>query len=215
MYFQTFIPQEVDKNEKSFGFRKKNLGSYTDIENKPWFRFPILKPNFCLTLLQSTVYCIHLIANNDGAALVPDPLACFEKWLSPDFTCQKVEEAQKVSLKGCASAILLHHYKSSRPRWIVRRCMAQWVEISSEIVLFFLMNLKSFPEIKLDFLYIVASALNFLPWEFLLVKKLEIQKNKTTKYTTFKADIIKVVLVFSISDFFSNENSQGRKLSAV
>ena len=77
------------------------------------------------------------------------------------------------------------------------------------------MNLKSFPEIKLDFLYIVASALNFLPWEFLLVKKLEIQKNKTTKYTTFKADIIKVVLVFSISDFFSNENSQGRKLSAV
>ena len=110
------------------------------------------------------------------------PLACFEKWLSPDFTCQKVEEAQKVSLKGCASAILLHHYKSSRPRWIVRRCMAQWVEISSEIVLFFLMNLKSFPEIKLDFLYIVASALNFLPWEFLLVKKLE--KPETTKYTT-------------------------------
>ena len=32
------------------------------------------------------------------------PLACFEKWLSPDFTCQEVEEAQKVSLKGCASA---------------------------------------------------------------------------------------------------------------
>ena len=67
VYFQTFIPQEVDKNEKSFGFGKKNLGSYTDIENKPWFRFPILKPNFGLTLLQSTVYCIHLIANNDGA----------------------------------------------------------------------------------------------------------------------------------------------------
>ena len=59
------------------------------------------------------------------------PLACFEKWLSPDFTCQKVEEAQKVSLKGCASAILLHHYKSSRPRWIVRRCSAQWVAINS------------------------------------------------------------------------------------
>ena len=39
-------------------------------------------------------------------------------------------------------------------------------------------------------------ALNFLPWKFLLVKKLEIEKTKTTKYTTFKTDIIKVVLVF-------------------
>ena len=58
-------------------------------------------------------------------------------------------------------------------------------------------------------------ALNFLPWEFLLVKKLEIEKTKTTKYTTFKTDIIKVVLAFSISNFFTNENSQGRKLSAV
>ena len=58
-------------------------------------------------------------------------------------------------------------------------------------------------------------ALNFLPWESLLVKKLEIEKTKTTKYTTFKTDIIKVVLVFSISKFFTNENSQGRKLSAV
>ena len=55
-------------------------------------------------------------------------------------------------------------------------------------------------------------ALNFLPGEFLLVKKLEIEK---TKHTTFKTDIIKVVLVFSISNFFTNENSQGRKLSAV
>ena len=31
-------------------------------------------------------------------------------------------------------------------------------------------------------------ALNFLPWEFLLVKMLEIEKTKTTKYTTFKTD---------------------------
>ena len=38
-------------------------------------------------------------------------------------------------------------------------------------------------------------ALNFLPWEFLLIKKLEIEKTKTTKYTTFKTDMIKVVLV--------------------
>ena len=57
--------------------------------------------------------------------------------------------------------------------------------------------------------------LSFLPWEFLSVKKLEIEKTKTTKYTTFKTDMIKVVLVFSISNFFSNKNSQGRKLSSV
>ena len=56
--------------------------------------------------------------------------------------------------------------------------------------------------------------LNFLPWEFLLIKKLEIGKTKTTQYTTFKTDIIKVVIVFSISNFFDNKNSQGRKLSA-
>ena len=58
-------------------------------------------------------------------------------------------------------------------------------------------------------------ALNFLPWEFLLIKKLEIEKTKTTEYTTFKTNIIKVVLVFLISNFFTNKNSQGRKLSAV
>ena len=43
-------------------------------------------------------------------------------------------------------------------------------------------------------------------------KKLEIQKTRTT---TLKTDVIKVVLVFSISNFFTNKNSQGRKLSAV
>ena len=56
---------------------------------------------------------------------------------------------------------------------------------------------------------------DFLPWELLLIKKLEIEKTKTTKYTTFKLDIIKVVLVISISNFFTNKNSQGRKLNAV
>ena len=45
--------------------------------------------------------------------------------------------------------------------------------------------------------------LNFLTWEFLLVKKLEIEKNKTIQCITFKTDIIKVVLVFSISNFFT------------
>ena len=49
-------------------------------------------------------------------------------------------------------------------------------------------------------------ALNFLPWESLLVKKLEIEETKTTNFTTFKTDVIKVVLVFSISNFFNNEN---------
>ena len=47
-------------------------------------------------------------------------------------------------------------------------------------------------------------ALNFLPWEFSLVKKLDFEKNKNTEYTTFKTDIIKVVLVFLISNFFTN-----------
>ena len=56
---------------------------------------------------------------------------------------------------------------------------------------------------------------NVLPWEFLLVKKLEFKKNKNTQFTTFKTDIIKVVLVFLISNFFTNKNSQGRKLSAI
>ena len=54
-------------------------------------------------------------------------------------------------------------------------------------------------------------ALNFLP----LIKKLEFKKTKTSLYTTLKTDIIKVVLVFSISNFFTDKNSQGRKLSAV
>ena len=36
--------------KKSFGFGKKNFGSETDTEIGPWFRFPIPKPNFGLTL---------------------------------------------------------------------------------------------------------------------------------------------------------------------
>ena len=40
--------------------------------------------------------------------------------------------------------------------------------------------------------------------EILLIKKLEIEETKTTKYSTFKTDIIKVGLIFSISDFFIN-----------
>ena len=44
-----------------------------------------------------------------------------------------------------------------------------------------------------------------------IMKKLEIEKTKTT----FETDIIEVVLVFLIFNFFTNKNSQGRKLSAV
>ena len=42
----------------------------------------------------------------------------------------------------------------------------------------------------------IIFALNDLPWEFLLIKKLEIEKTKTSKNTTFKTDVIKEALVF-------------------
>ena len=47
--------------------------------------------------------------------------------------------------------------------------------------------------------------------EVLLVKKLEIEETKTTKYSTFKTDIIKVGLVFSISNFFITKTSLANK----
>ena len=58
-------------------------------------------------------------------------------------------------------------------------------------------------------------ALNFHPWEFWLIKKLEIEKTKTTQYTTLKTHIIRVVLFFFNFKLFNNKNSQGRKLSVV
>ena len=71
-----------------------------------------------------------------------------------------------------------------------------------------------FLQIKLNYRKkVFFFALNFLTWEFLSIKKLDFEKTKATKYTTFKIDIIKVVLGFSISNFFTNENFQGRKLS--
>ena len=51
-------------------------------------------------------------------------------------------------------------------------------------------------------------ALNFLPWEFLLIKKLDFEKTKTTQYTTFKIDIIKKVLDFLISKFLLTKISR-------
>ena len=51
----------------------------------------------------------------------------------------------------------------------------------------------------------------FLPWEILLIKKLEIDKTKTTLYTTFKTDITKKVLVFSISNFLLTKTPREEK----
>ena len=47
--------------------------------------------------------------------------------------------------------------------------------------------------------------------EVLLVKKLENEETKTTQYSTFKTDIIKVGLVFSISNFFITITSLANK----
>ena len=52
----------------------------------------------------------------------------------------------------------------------------------------------------------------FLLWEFLLLKKLEIQKTKTTFVITVLKVVYKVVLVYSISNFFINKISQERKM---
>ena len=43
-------------------------------------------------------------------------------------------------------------------------------------------------ELSLEGIFFV---LNFLPWDLLLVKMLEIKKNKTTKYTTFNKSGLK------------------------
>ena len=74
-------------------------------------------------------------------------------------------------------------------------------------------GLKSFCEIAFEFVWSwmtesrYFNALNFLPSEFLLIKKLEIKKTNTT----FKTDIIKGVLVFWFPTFFISKNYQGRK----
>ena len=65
--------------------------------------------------------------------------------------------------------------------------------------------------LQVDILFLI----HLFAGEILLLKMLEIEETKTTQYTTFKTDILKVVLVFSISNFFTNKYSQGRKLSAA
>ena len=48
----------------------------------------------------------------------------------------------------------------------------------------------------------------------MLAKKLEIEKTKATFIISVLKVVYVVVLVFLISNFFTNKNSQGRKLSA-
>jgi hypothetical protein len=47
--------------------------------------------------------------------------------------------------------------------------------------------------------------------EVLLVKKLEIEETETTNDSTFKTDILKVGLVFLISNFFITKTSLAKK----
>ena len=71
---------------------------------------------------------------------------------------------------------------------------------------------ESIIELKLNLQKkVLFSRTDFLPWELLVIKKSEFEKTKPTCNTTFKTDVIKVVFVFSISNFFINKNSQGRK----
>ena len=50
----------------------------------------------------------------------------------------------------------------------------------------------------------VFSLIQLFARDILLMKKLEMEETKTTKYSTFKTDIIKVGLVFMIFNFFIN-----------
>ena len=47
--------------------------------------------------------------------------------------------------------------------------------------------------------------------EVLLEKKIEIEETMTTYYSTFKTDMIKVDIVFSISNFFITKTSLANK----
>ena len=47
--------------------------------------------------------------------------------------------------------------------------------------------------------------------DILSTKKLEIEETKTTLHSTFKTDIMKMGLVFSISNFFHNKSSLANK----
>ena len=71
----------------------------------------------------------------------------------------------------------------------VIKIISQWVQI---------VNYEAIKaELPLEGIFF---ALNFLPWEFLLVKKLEIEKIKTTFMISVLKVVYLVVLVFSISN---------------
>ena len=61
--------------------------------------------------------------------------------------------------------------------------------------------------LQVDILFLI----HLFAGEILLLKMLEMEETKTTQYTTFKTDIIKVGLVFSISNFFINKISHANK----
>ena len=48
-------------------------------------------------------------------------------------------------------------------------------------------------------------ALNLLPWDFLLIKKKSWISKKLRPPTDFETDMIKLILCFSISNFFTNK----------
>ena len=61
--------------------------------------------------------------------------------------------------------------------------------------------------LQVDILFLI----HLFAGEILLLKMLEIEETKTTQYTTFKTDIIKVSLVFSISNFSISKISHANK----
>ena len=85
-----------------------------------------------------------------------------------------------------------------------------WISYLNFTFLYFLHNgiLTKIPFIPLKLNHrktLFYFALNFLPWEFLIIKKLDFEKTKATYYTIFKTDIIKVDLVYLISNFLINK----------
>ena len=55
---------------------------------------------------------------------------------------------------------------------------------------------------------VLFSPTDFLPWESLLIKKLDFEETNPTLVFNFKTDITKVGLVFSISNFFIKNISE-------
>ena len=109
-----------------------------------------------------------------------------------------------------SSLVLIHDsllfkslYSNPKALWVCFYCTSTGTSLSKTL------TKAELPKVGILF------ALNFLPWEFLFIKKLEMEKTKTTQHTTFKTDIIKVALIFLISNFLTNKTFQRRKLSAI